>query len=227
MRLADGILAACEADYERFRNWFGVTPAGLPFEVYLVGGDFGAKHATCAATKMTCAAFDGHDVNLVRMLVAAEEVEVFSAALNGGWNCATSSGEGLSRVLAAETVPNGISGFATAACWLDTPDRPDFVSCNYPNDAHLVSIGCSTLFLNYLRYQLGFSWTEIIRKGGSTLASTYHRLANRMDAFGPFATLLESFFPPGARALLLSDNPFPLPLDANAKRRAPMTLASV
>ena len=44
---------------------------------------------------------------------------------------------------------------ANYAAWLDS-DRPDFVSRTDPSDNNFVSTGCATLFLNYLRHQLGF-----------------------------------------------------------------------
>src|SRR6266700_2402337 len=151
--LADAVLATCEADYTALQNWFGgLTPSGLPFSVYVVAGTFGAYHANCLATEMHCAAFDGSNADLVRMLMVAEADEVFMAAQNKGFNCGWSNGEGLSRVLATERYPAQLDGFASAASWLDSA-RADYVGTNEQTDRNYVSIGCSTLFLNYLRYQ--------------------------------------------------------------------------
>jgi hypothetical protein len=144
------------------------------------------------------------------MLVVAEEVEVFSALQNSGWDCAASNGEGLSRVLATELYPAALNGFASAAQWLDTADRPDFVTNNDPSDTNYVSIGCSVLFLNYMRYQLGHSWNQIVQAGGSSLAATYQTLTGNTDAFAPFAALLQQHFPIGQPSRLATDNPFPL-----------------
>jgi hypothetical protein len=73
-----------------------------------------------------------------------------------------------------------------------------------------VSIGCATLFLNYLRYQRGFPWIRIVQAGGATLAQTYEALTGRTDAFAPFAALLQSRFPTGQPSGLSNDNPFPI-----------------
>jgi hypothetical protein len=98
--LADAVLASCENDYTSLQDYFGgITPGGLPFSIYVVSGNFGAYHASCAATECHCAVFAGTDANLVRMLVVAEEDEVFMANQNVGWDCGASNGEGLSRVL--------------------------------------------------------------------------------------------------------------------------------
>jgi len=45
--LADAVLANCERDYAALQGFFGaITPPGLPFNVYVVTGDFGAYHAS-------------------------------------------------------------------------------------------------------------------------------------------------------------------------------------
>jgi hypothetical protein len=207
--LADAVLASCEAEYAQLRGWFGeVTPGALPFTIYVVTGTFGAYHANCAATEEHCAAFDGTDANLVRMLQVAEEVEVFSAA-QGHWDCGASTGEGLSRVFAAELYPASLGEFASAASWLDG-GRPDFVNTTDPTDRSYPSIGCSTLFLNWLRYQLHFTWAEIVAAGGPTLAATYQNLTGRTDALAQFTGLLNRHFPAGTPCGLTNDNPFPL-----------------
>jgi hypothetical protein len=118
--LADAVLATCEADYASLRTWFGgLTPGGLPFTVFVVTGTFGAYHASCAATELHLAAFDGTNADLVRMLMVAEADEVMMAAQNVGWDCGASHGEGLSRVLSTEIYPAQLNGFATAASWLE------------------------------------------------------------------------------------------------------------
>lgn len=212
-RLADRILATCEADYAKLRGWFGIDPPGMPFNVSIVSGSFGARHRNCDTTDLQCAAFDGNDADLVRMMMVAEVVEVFGASLPVAdrWDCGASNGEGLSRVLAVEVVQHPLGPFATASTWLSAPNRPDFVSSTDPSDLHFLSIGCATLFLNYLRYQLQKDWVDIVRKGGPNLAATYQKLGAGQDAFGPFAALLASVYPPGGAWSLPNDNPFPLP----------------
>ncbi|MGH7722656.1 MAG: hypothetical protein ACRENL_07470 [Candidatus Dormibacteria bacterium] len=208
--LADAVLATCEADYATLRTWFaGLTPGGLPFTVFVVAGTFGAYHATCAATELHLAAFDGTNADLVRMLMVAEADEVMMAAQNVGWDCGYSHGEGLSRVLSTELYPAQLDGFATAASWLDS-NRTDWVSTTEQTDQNYVSIGCATLFLNYLRNQLGHSLTAIVGAGAPTLAQVYTNLSGSTDAFAPFNALLQRRFPLGRPSGLTTDNPFPI-----------------
>jgi hypothetical protein len=208
--LAQGILGSCEMEYAELQQIFGISASDLPFRILIDDGAFGASHATCAATEIHCAAFDRNNVDLVRMVAVAEEVEVLEANLGNGWDCGATNGEALSRVLATELYPNELDGFATAASWLDSADRPDYVSTNLPDDTDPLSNGCGVLFLNYLHYQLHFSWADIVRSGGATLGETYQRLTGQADAFGPFSTLLAQHFPPGTPSGVVGDNVFPL-----------------
>jgi hypothetical protein len=209
--LADAVLATCEADYASLRTWFGgVTPGELPFTIFIVTGTFGAYHATCASSELHLAAFDGTNADLVRMLLVAEADEVMMAAQNVGWDCGYSHGEGLSRVLSTELYPAQLNGFATAASWLDS-NRPDWVSTTEQTDQNYVSIGCATLFLNYLRHQLGYSLTAIVGAGAPTLAQVYTNLSGKTAAFDPFNTLLQQRFPVGRPSGLTNDSPFPIP----------------
>jgi hypothetical protein len=207
--LADAVLVRCEQDFAQLVTWFGVTPGGLPFNVYIDPGTFGAYHAGCAATELHLAAFSGTDGALENMLNVAEADEVMMAAQNKGWSCGVSAGEGLSRVLAAERYPASLDGFATAAKWLDS-NRPDWVTNTEQTDRHKVSIGCATLFLNYLHYQLGFSLTAIVGAGAPTLAQVYTNLTGRADAFHRFSRLVGRRFPGGTPSGLANDNPFPI-----------------
>jgi len=210
---ADAVLAVCEQDYTFLQGVFGnISIQGLPFQVYLRQGDSnngGAYHYSCDATALYCFITPGEPTELASMLVVAEEDEVFMANQNVGWNCGYSNGEGLSRVLATELHPSALNGFASAASWLDS-NRPDWVDNTEQTDTDYVSIGCSTLFLNYLRYQLGMNWSNIVQAGGDTLAQTYSNLTGSSDGFSPFATLLRSRFPQGTPSGLQNDNPFPI-----------------
>ena len=110
-------------------------------------GRGGAGHPGCSSTSITADAFSGSDGDLAAMLVVAEEVEVFSASQGGGWNCAASNGEGLSRVLATERYPwrlwSSEASFVTAPRWL-RGSRPDWVSHNDPTDRSAESTGCAS-----------------------------------------------------------------------------------
>jgi hypothetical protein len=209
--LARGVLAACERDYAAVRTWFGgIDPPGLPIRVWITRGQFGAFHADCAATDIHVAAFSGHNVDLVEMVTMAEVVEVFSAAQRRGWACGMSNGEGLSRVLATELYPAQLDGFTTADAWLAS-DRPDFVDANDPTDRNPVSIGCATLFLNYLHHQLGFNWTDIVTGARSTLGETHQALTDSASTgWTEFSELLAAHYPPGKDPRITTDNVFPL-----------------
>lgn len=215
--LADAVLATCEADYARLQDWFGNVPiAGLPFNVFIKPGSGGASHATCADTGLFCDAFTGTDADLVRSLVVAEADEVFMANQATGWNCGFNNGEALSRVLAAEIYPaeltppgTGVT-FASGETYLES-NRDDFVDQNDETDQNFASTGCGTLFINWLRFQLGFSLNQIVQAGGATLAETYQNLTGQNDGFQRFSDLLAANFPPDSGPYgLTNDNPFPL-----------------
>jgi hypothetical protein len=215
--LADAVLATCERDYAQLQTWFGnIAIANLPFNVFIKPGSGGASHATCADTSMFCDAFTGTDADLVRSLVVAEADEVFMDNQGAGWNCGFNNGEALSRVLAAEiypaelTPPGTGATFASAEFYLEG-NRDDFVDQNDETDQNFESIGCGTLFINWLRFQLGFSLDQIVQNGGPTLAATYQNLTGQTDGFQRFSDLLAANFPPGAGPYgLTNDNPFPL-----------------
>ena len=211
--ITNGVLAMCEKDHGTLEDFFGnIALPNLPVNIIVAPGIGGAYHYGCGAVDLYC---DGDtaanpDVDHTRMLIVAEEVEVFEDAQGKGWDCGASNGEGLSRVLATELYPAGFDGFATAASWLDSPDRPDWVSRTNSTDTGPASNGCAVLFLNYLRYQLNFSWAQIVQAAGSTFQQTYETLTGKIDGFAPFKALLDSHFPPGQPSGLTTDNPFPL-----------------
>lgn len=211
--LADAVLGRCEQDLQQLTTWFGGVAAGR-FALFIDPGSFGAYHASCAATELHLAAFDGSNGDLVNMLNVAEVDEVFMAVQNAGWDCGASHGEGLSRVLSAERYPAQLDGFASASAWLDTSNRPDWVSNTEATDRNYVSIGCAALFINYLHYQLDYSLTAIVAAAAPTLAQVYTNLTSRTDAFAAFSALVEQRFPIGAPSGLTDDNPFPIPPSA-------------
>lgn len=212
--IADAVLKSCEDDYTRLQEYFGgVTPASLPFKIRLTTDSRGASHATCAATTINIGCNSGPrgDLGFIRSLVIAEEDEVFEATINNGWDCGASNGEGLSRVLANDIVP-GVEppGFISASVWLNS-DREDFVNNTLPTDTDYPSIGCSVLFLNWLRFERGYSWQEIISKGGTTLAETYKNLTGNNDGWQQFSKVINDNYPTGTPVNLGTDNPFPIP----------------
>jgi len=216
-RIADAILKSCEDDYTTLQNFFnGPVPSDfLPFKIRLTADSTGASHASCNATILYIGAYSGPgvDISFIRSLVIAEEDEVFEAVSGHEWDCGASNGEGLSRVLADAMLP-GVEplNFMSASVWLNS-QRPDFVNQTDPTDRNYVSIGCSVLFLNWLHFQLDYSWQDIIRAGGPTLADTYRRLtSSNANGWQQFSDLMQEHYPLGIHVELGTDNPFPLPL---------------
>jgi hypothetical protein len=202
---ADDVLKTCETDNDRMSHWFA-KPA-QSFNVIVLENPGGAYHYGCKGADLYCDATGGGD--RTRMLTVAEAVEVYEAKQRKGWNCGASAGEGLSRTLATELYPKELDGFASASAWLNST-RPDWVSRSEATDTDYISIGCSVLFLNYLRNQLGHSWDDITQAAGSTLEKTYQRLTKKTGGFAPFRQLLDRRFPPGTSVHLPNDNSFPL-----------------
>jgi hypothetical protein len=214
--IANGVLASCEGDHNTIAGYFGgITPPGLPFNVIIAslpGG--GAYHKGCNGVDIYCdvKTTPSVDPTFTEFLNVAEVVEVFEAAQGKGWRCDWSNGEGLSRVLATVLYPAELGEFATAPTWLDQ-GRPDFVNSTDSTDTNPISNGCSVLFLNYLRFQLGKSWSTIAQGAGSTLAKTYANVTgDGKDPFPAFKALLDSKFPPGTSSGLTTDNPWPIKL---------------
>jgi len=211
--IARGVLANCERDYNTIKGYFGgITPKSLPFHVVIAQNVGGAYHYGCLATEIYCdSQASPLDPAFTSFLLMAEAVEVFSASQNLGWDCGAGNGEGLSRVLATALYPTEIQkpGLATAGVWLEG-NRPNWVNRNANTDQDAVVNGCDVLFLNYLRYQLGYSWNLIVGAATPTLAKTYKKLTGKKNAFAPFKSLLDRHFPPGQPSNLMTDNPFPL-----------------
>jgi hypothetical protein len=105
---------------------------------------------------------------MARMLFVAELAEILMDFTASAWDRGNSMGEGLS-ILAAETLhPTGYYGTGQGPRinpWLQG-SRPDSVTNSDETDKNALSYGCAALFLNYLRYQLGFSFDQIVAAAG-------------------------------------------------------------
>ena len=150
-------------DYRILSSWFGGVQVDS-FDLHAEPGNNGASHFDCGARDIHFDWMPTKSANWARMLSDSGIVEVFEANFNGDWNCSNSTGEGLSRVLAECMYPGNVvkkSGKSPAATWLDG-GRANWVQYNKATDQDYPSIGCSVLFLNWLRYQLGFHWDDIV-----------------------------------------------------------------
>jgi hypothetical protein len=209
--LAQAILQTCERDYATLQQIFGgLTPHRLPFVVQVTSGSTGASHSSCLGTDIAIGGKSGSSVDFIRSLLVAEADEVFMATFGHGWDCGASNGEGLSRVLANGTYP-GVepAGFISSNSWLNS-SRDNFVDQTYPSDTDYPSIGCSVLFLNWLRFQLSHTWSDIVAAGAGTLGGTYKNLTGNSTGWQDFEAAINSHFPPGRQYRLKTDNPFPL-----------------
>lgn len=207
--LAKGVLARCEGDYQALSNIFGgVQPAH--FNIILAPGIGGAYHANCTASDLYCDGETNESSDTANFLVIAEEVEVFEAIQNRGWNCGWSNGEGLSRTLATLQYPAQLDGYTSASTWLNTAGRPDWITQNEQTDRNYVSTGCATLFLNYMVSQLGFSWAQVTQAAAPTLNAVYGNLTHSLNGLDQFRADLQHRFPAGTNVNLSNDNPFPI-----------------
>ena len=200
---AQAVLRTAEADYQAVTNWFGgislppgqegddqTTPrTATPVQVLIDQQAGGAYHFGCDATDI----YIEPTPELANGFMVAELVEIFEAAINNGWQCGNTNGEGLSRVLAGERNANlGPLFTQTGQTWWQA-GHADYVNSNAADDRDENSNGCATLFLFYLNKQLGFDWRTITTTGGATLGETYQKLTGKSgtQGFSEFVSLLE------------------------------------
>jgi hypothetical protein len=210
--LAQAILQNCERDYATLQQVFGgLTPQSLPFVVQITSDSTGASHSSCLGTDIAVGGKSGGTVDFTRSLLVAEADEVFMANFGHGWDCGASNGEGLSRVLANDIYQGAEpADFISSNVWLNLNPRPNFVDHTEPTDTNYNSIGCSVLFLNWLRFQLNHPWAAIVAAGSATLASTYKNLTGKITGWKDFQGVINTHFPVGQQYNLGTDNPFPV-----------------
>lgn len=204
--LAQGVVDYCEYDLTRLGMLFsGSLPASsLPIQINLVPGSGGANNNAVNTINCNC------DINTTAAglpaLVVAEEAEIFMNQQGKGWILSWSNGEALSRVCAQILYPSRAWLFQTGDLWLNgSPGSPnaarsDWVDQVWHTDQDFVSIGCGTLFLNYLAYQLNLRWPDIIGAGAPT-TNTLAETATTLGVVNPwsgFSSLITTYLPPGA-----------------------------
>lgn len=219
---AQAVLQTAEADFQAVQQWFGgiSLPAGqegddqttprtaTPVQVLVDPQAGGAYHFGCDATDI----YIQPDPSLANGFMVAELVEIFEPAINNGWACGNTNGEGLSRVLAGERNANLAPDFAqTIQAWWAN-GHADYVNNNSATDQDENSNGCATLFLYYLHSQIGADWTKIVATGGATLGETYQRLTGKSGAegFNDFISRVATLEQGGQLALPTNSNPFPI-----------------
>lgn len=218
--IAESIARHCETDFNIISGYFLDTKIDH-FNVYILGNrKAGSFHYGCGGTDLYV------DPGAPNLGLVAEMVEVFEDAYGYGWYCGASNGEGLSRVLAEALYPAEMDirglDYSSGSFWLNAL-RPDYVDQTYESDQDFVSIGCATLFLNWLRFQHGYKWEQIILSGGpseqgnifpvGTLGATFKNLTKRSDGYTQFLSFMNKNFPITQEVPrgIASDTPFPFP----------------
>jgi hypothetical protein len=214
--IAAGMKQHCEQALTEVKGWFGLTPPGLPFTVYIVDDVDGANHGGCADTEINVGIIKGAasaDL-LYSVFLMAEVVEVFEAAVGHGWYCRFSNGEALSRVLPCDIdILRAAKVPPSATIWLyQTPAngifRQNWIDFTDGVDTDPFSVGCSVLFLNWLHFVVGKPWDLIIQNGGERLANVYQNLTGQANGWQQFKTMVDTRFPANKPGLVKDDNPF-------------------
>jgi hypothetical protein len=93
--------------------------------------------------------------------------------------------------------------------WLNSA-RPNAVDTNIPDNTADAVTGCTTLFLFYLRDQLGISVRDIVAAGGATLADVYQNLRHHGGGWTEFIYLVNRHYPSGAVYNPVGESVFPV-----------------
>lgn len=238
--LAQGLMDVCDQDFVLMSDWFAGTDFkfAVPTHIALNNASGGASwsapaypppdghHVTVQMNSVPNPADNNppdpaDTVNFVRFQVVAEVTEMFMYSKQNGWTGAGgdegSKGEGLSRFLSCQLLTDrGLTDYFPAydlvRDWLNTVPRPNFVD-NAPDDngADVVN-GCTSAFIYYLHYQLGFDITAIINAGSDTLAGVYQKLTGRTDGWDSFNALVDLHYPPGNTYTAAGNGIFPVPI---------------
>jgi len=213
--LAQSVLDYCEYDYARLSALFGnlmLQPQNLPIAVNVVAGSGGASNDGLGAVaggyaptiNATVAANDSFlEPGGLEPLIVAELAEIFMAAQGPGWNPGWSDGESLSRVCGQILYPENAALFATGSSWYSptTFANPgDWIDAVEQTDQDLVSVGCGSLFFNYLAYQFNYTWPAIVAAApvmNQTLAEAASTLGVAGGGYAAFLKLLQTSFPSG------------------------------
>ena len=204
------ILNRAERDLSTIRSWFDAAPVSERFVVVLGRMHEDARTyrepgSSDARTVLFC------DVQTTPRLEALQSC--FFVAYQLADLCAGAAGWGaeiagqLARVLATALYPRRIAGFNTAWLWMEGR-RKDPVRDPRAQDAE--ETGGAVLFLNYLHYQLGYSWHQIAATPAPTLGTAARRLTGSEDCVTELRTLLAKHYPAGQPLPNFPDNPFPL-----------------
>lgn len=204
------VLNRAERDLSTIRGWLNARPDSERFVVVLgrMCEDARTYREPGSSDTRTALFCDVQTTPRLEALqscffVAFQLADLCAAA--AGWDAEI--GGPLARVLATALYPRRIAGFNTAWLWMEG-DREDPVSDPVPQGA--VATGGAVLFLNYLHYQLGYSWQQIATNPAPTLGEAAQRLTGSDECLTEFRSLLAKHYPVGQPLPFFPDNPFPL-----------------
>jgi len=211
LSLATQMVSAVTAPYNDMQNFFGIAGGALDVIIAPLSGNNdgsgGAYHHGCDFTTggalyldATFASTAVDPLSLELGLYVAELSESFMGPQGGGWGCAFSNGEGLSRFCAEqETPPGTLDAFATGPAWARA-GFPDWVTQTEQTDRDAVSTGCAIVYIYWMR-SLGFTIPQIIQAAGTTLSANYQTLTGQNSAYQDFLAAVSGL-------PVTSDNPF-------------------
>ncbi|HUA93612.1 MAG TPA: hypothetical protein VL991_13660 [Terracidiphilus sp.] len=212
LTLAQQLLNVVAGPYQQMQSVFGLAGGAVTVVVSPLSGkndgSGGAYHHGCdfnsGGVLYLDATFANTTQNPLDLEVAfyiAELSEAFMGAQNKGWGCGYSNGEGLSRYLAENASPGVIPTWGiTGPAWVSA-GYPDWVTKTEQTDQDSKSTGCAILYLYWMR-SLGYTISEIVQAGGSTLSANYQTLTGKTTAYADLVAAVKA-------VTVTTDNPFP------------------
>lgn len=230
VELAQDLMAVCDKDFDLMSAWFAGTDFKIQFPIKVAINNAGGGASWVPPTDyppdddytatVQVNGMPSPTVDFARFLLVLEVTEMFMYCHHSGWEGAAgdegSTGEGLSRFLSCELLAergltDHFGGFDVVPKWLNSPTRPNYVD-NSPDDSGPdVITGCTTAFIYYLHYQLGFDITAIIDAGSPSMAGVYQKLTGRTDGWQAFIDLVNLHYPIGTTYNVTGDKIFPVP----------------
>jgi hypothetical protein len=212
LKLAQQLLNVVAGPYQQMQSVFATAGGAVTVVVSPLSGkndgSGGAYHHGCDFTSGGVLYVDATFANTVQnpldlevALYIAELSEAFMGTQNRGWGCGYSNGEGLSRYLAENSSPGVMPSWGvTGPSWVSA-GYPDWVTKTEQTDQDYASTGCAILYLYWMR-SLGFTISEIVHAGGTTLAANYQTLTGKTTAYQDLVAAVKA-------VNVSSDNPFP------------------
>src|SRR5262252_407570 len=209
--LATNLLNVAAGPYQQMQRIFGITGGAVTVIVAPLSGhndgSGGAYHYGCDFTSggvlyvdATFANTAANPLDLEVGLYIAELSEAFMGAQGKGWGCGSSNGEGLSRYLAQNSSPGVMPTWGiTGPSWANA-GFPDWVTKTEGTDRNYVSTGCAVVYLYWMR-SMGYTISQIVQAGGSTLSDNYKGLTGKTTAYNDLVAAVKGLS-------ITTDNPF-------------------